>query len=164
MSVDVATFRQAMASIATPVTVVTTVDRTGRPAGFTASSFCSLSLDPPLVIVCVDKAARSHPAFVEAPYFMVNVLAAGQEDLAMRFATRGADKFGAGNLTYVAHGLPAVPEAVTQLLCALHEVLDGGDHSILVGCVKQASTAGGPPLLYCDRGFRRLHVPALAAV
>lgn len=162
MSIDVASFRTAMSSIATPVTIVTTVDLEGRPAGFTASSFCSLSLDPPLLLICVDKAARCHAAFVGAPRFMVNVLAVGDEELAIRFATRGADKFGARDLTLGKHGLVAVPNAVTRLECALHAVLDGGDHSILVGRVEHATTTGGSPLLYWDHGFRRLDLPALA--
>jgi flavin reductase ActVB len=155
--VDAVSFRRALANMAAPVTVVTTVDGEGRPRGFTASSVCSLSLDPPLVLVCIGKGMRSYAAFAAAERFNVNVLAGDQEELALRFAGRGVDRFDHDDVTFDDRGLPVIRGAVTRLACAAADLLDGGDHSILVGRVDHAPVAGGRPLVYFDRDFRRLH-------
>lgn len=157
MSIDSIAFRRALANMPAPVTVVTTVDPEGRSHGFTASSVCSLSLDPPLVLVCVGKRMRSYPAFEAAERFAVSVLAHDQEELARRFAAGGAEKFDHPDVTSDERGLPVIRGALTRLACSATGLLDGGDHSILIGRVEQAPVAGGSPLVHFDRSFRGLH-------
>ncbi|WP_052865666.1 flavin reductase family protein [Streptomyces niger] len=148
-------FTLALSRVPSPVTVVTTTDATGRHWGFTASSFSSLSLDPPLILVCPAKSAGSHRAFVTADRFMVNVLAADQADIAARFARAGTDKFAGGEMVPCEFGLPGLPSAVARLACTRYDVLDGGDHSILVGHVDATGVTARAPLVYHDRDFAR---------
>src|SRR5687767_10867776 len=115
-TVDQTAFRNAMAQFASGVTIVTTVQEDGVPKGFTASAFSSLSLDPPLILVCLDRKADSHPAFERAEHFAVSFLAEGQAEAALRFAKSGADKFGnfeveSGRVT----GTPLIPGALVHL-------------------------------------------------
>jgi flavin reductase ActVB len=156
MSIDSIAFRRALANMPAPVTVVTTVDPDGRSHGFTASSVCSLSLDPPLMLVCVGKRMRSYPAFEAADRFAVSVLAHDQEELARRFAVGGPEKFDHPDVTSDERGLPVIRGALTRLACSAAGLLDGGDHSILIGRVEHAPVAGGAPLVHFDRGFRGL--------
>ncbi|MGW5664206.1 flavin reductase family protein [Streptomyces sp. NPDC003758] len=158
-------FTRAMARVPGPVVVTTTVDAAGRRWGFTASSFVSLSLAPPLVTVSLDKKASTHAAFTTADFFMVNVLAHDQSDIARRFATSGVDRFAAGDTVTLERGLPGIPEAVVRLACRMHDVVDGGDHSILIGRVLDCVTSvDREALVYVDRAFVRPagSVPAVA--
>jgi flavin reductase ActVB len=153
MPVLASEFVSAMACVPGPVAVATMISLGGRRWGFTASSFSSLSVDPPLVLICLDKTASTHEAFTSTDRFMVNVLASGQEGVARRFATSAIDRFAADDMQPCELGLPGLPGASARIACTLHEVLDGGDHSILVGLV-EASYVGEPaPLVYWDRGF-----------
>jgi flavin reductase ActVB len=157
-TVDLTAFRNAMASFASGVTVVTTADDDGILWGFTASAFSSLSLDPPLILVCLEKRAESHPAFERADHFAVSILSEHQRDTAMRFATRGADKFGGfETLRGEATGLPLVPEAMAHIECSVLDRLPGGDHTILIGEVLTAGTDDRPPLLHHNRRFGAFH-------
>ena len=146
-------FRNAMARFASGVTVVTTTSEQGEPVGFTASAFSSLSLDPPLVLVCLEKKADSHAAFERAEQFAISILAEGQDDAAWRFASRGTDKFsGFESVPGPKTGLPLVPGALVHLECRMHERLPGGDHTILIGQVLTAQTDdGAAPLLHYNR-------------
>ena len=149
---DPVDFRNAMARFASGVTVVTAQDGEGKPVGFTASAFSSLSLNPPLVLVCLEKRADCWDAFMAAERFAVSILAAGQWDTAMRFATKGIDKFAgapltAGELT----GLPLVSDALVHLECRIFDRPDGGDHTILVGEVLRAVSTEREPLLHFNR-------------
>lgn len=153
-AVDPVDFRNAMSQFASGVTVVTTRDAEGKPWGFTASAFSSLSLDPPLLLVCLERKADSFAAFEVAKHMSVSILATGQDDVAMRFATRGADKFGPTPTTDgEASGSPLIDGALAQVECAIQERLDGGDHIILVGKVLRARTADTQPLLHYNRKF-----------
>ncbi|MGW2342256.1 flavin reductase family protein [Streptomyces sp. NPDC001661] len=149
-------FTSALSRVPSPVTVVTTKDADSRCWGFTASSFTSLSLDPPLVLVCPAKTSRSHHAFVTARRFMINVLAAEQEEIARHFARPQLDKFADGAMTVCEFDLPGLPSASARLACTLYDVLDGGDHSILVGRVEAVHVGEKEPLVYFDRGFAQL--------
>jgi flavin reductase ActVB len=154
--VDSTAFRNAMARFASGVTIVTTVDENGTSWGFTASAFSSLSLEPPLVLVCLEKKAESHPAFAATQRFGISILATGQDDIAWRFAKRGTDKFGGFETTPgEATGAPLIPGALVQLECQMHERLEGGDHTILVGAVLTASNTESEPLLHYNRIFGR---------
>lgn len=148
-------FTHAMALVPTPVTVVTTTDAAGTHWGFTASSFSSLSLDPPLVLVCPAKTAQCHGAFLASDRFLVNVLSAEQAAVAAHFARPARDKFAAAAMVPCELGLPGLVDATARLACTTHEVLDGGDHSILVGRVAAAYEGKRDPLVYVDRGFTR---------
>jgi flavin reductase ActVB len=152
--VDAATFREAMARFASGVTVVTTRDAAGTPVAFTATAFSSLSLDPPLILVCLDTRASCYPAFQAAPHFAVSILAAGQAEHALRFAARGTDKFAGvtvqpGPVT----ALPLLPRALVHLECRTHRRFEAGDHTIIVGEVVRAESRDAMPLVHFDRRF-----------
>jgi flavin reductase (DIM6/NTAB) family NADH-FMN oxidoreductase RutF len=157
---DAVAMREAMGRFATGVTVVTTVDADGRPAGCTISAFCSLSLDPPLVLVCVGRGRRMHALLAAAPGFAVNVLAAHQRDVATAFARTPHDRF-AGLATRPGRaGARLLDGAVAHIECDRETVLDGGDHAIVVGLVRAVTTFPGEPLLYARGAFLDLPGPA----
>lgn len=114
-----------------------------------------LSIAPPLVLVCLGKSASTHVAFASADNFMINVLAEGQADIARRFACSGADRFAAGDTLPMDFGLPGVPDAAARVACSMDRVVDGGDHSVLIGRVEAAFAGEDAPLVYCDRSFQR---------
>ncbi|MGW2842050.1 flavin reductase family protein [Streptomyces sp. NPDC001493] len=151
-------FRAAMARFASGVVVVTTLDTDGKPRGFTASSFCSVSLRPPLVLVCLANSAESFAAFNSCGPFAVSVLGSEHGSLAQRFATRGADKFTPGGLSPTPRGLPAVDGALVELDCEVHARHQAGDHMILVGRVSGARIGGNTaaPMVHYERNFRSL--------
>lgn len=148
-------FKAAMSCFPSGVTIVTTRDRSGQPWGFTASAFTSLSLDPPLVLVCLAKSAQCHPAFQSADRWMIHVVGDEHADLAFRFASRGADKFGGGEFEDQ-DGLPALPGVPARIECAAHAKHDGGDHTILVGEVTEVELSNVSPAVYHDRRFHVL--------
>ncbi|CAM5309807.1 actinorhodin polyketide dimerase [Streptomyces badius] len=138
-------FRAAMAELAGGVVVVTTEDDEGRPRGFTATSCCSVSMDPPLVLVCLAKTSSSYQAFAECRGFAVSLLRDEQSALATRFARSGGEKFRAENTVTTRHLLPAVADALATLDCAVHARYPAGDHIILVGAVRHVSPGRESP-------------------
>ena len=155
MPVDDAQFKLAMSHFASGVTVVTT-EQEGTAYGMTVAAFSSLSLHPPLVLVCIEKSVRTHEAIAASGKFAVSILAAGQADVSNRFASRSEDKF-SGVATHRAEsGVPLIDGAVTTLECTLREQFPGGDHSIFIGEVVAIETAEGTPLLYYRSGYREL--------
>ncbi len=155
---DQRTLRDALGCFATGVTVVTCFDAAGAPAGLTANSFTALSLDPPLLLVCVAKSSSSADALVSAPTFAVNVLQTGQQPASITFSTRVEDRFGQTEWTVGEHRAPVLMDSLSVFECRRHAVHDGGDHLILVGEVVKASFEGGlDPLLYFRGRYRRLH-------
>jgi flavin reductase ActVB len=154
MPLDQTRFKNALASFPSGICIVTTADREQRPRGFTASAFSSVSLDPPLVLVCIDRRAESHDAFSTAEKFGISILAAGQLHLAIRFATRGIEKFdGVATTAGSETGVPLIPEAVVQLECRMHQALPAGDHTILIGEVVVAELTEGEPLVTHNRRY-----------
>jgi flavin reductase ActVB len=151
-------FRAAMARFAAGVVVVTTLDDGGVPRGFTASSFCSVSMNPPLVLVCLANSADSFAAFASCRHFAVSVLGPEHGPLAQQFATKGADKFASDGLSRTPGGLPAVAGALVELDCEMHARHRAGDHTILVGRVLGArmGAGAGTPMVYYERSFRLL--------
>ena len=147
-------FRHLVGGFASGVTIVTTRGADGTPHGFTATSFSSVSLEPPLVLVCLDVKADCHLAFGEAEAMAINILGAGQRDVAMRFASRGSDKF-AGIATEIgAHtGVPLIEGAIVQIECRMHTRTRAGDHTVLIGEVLAGRRVDHPPLLYHARAF-----------
>jgi len=153
MGPDATLLRRALGRFATGVTVITTVSPDGEPAGCTVSAFCSLSLDPPLVLVCIDKARAMHQLLSTAPGYVVNVLHADQQDLALRFARPGGDRFRGLSLHYGRHDIPHIGGAIAHLECDRHAVLDGGDHAIVLGRIQGLAVHDGEPLLYARGTF-----------
>lgn len=153
--IDKATFKEALSHFASGVTVVTTA-HDGHRHGITVASFASVSLTPPLVLVCIDKKGRSHDAIAAAGSFAVHVLGAGQEDLSRRFASAMEDRFEGLNTRTGALGVPLLDGAVATMECKLHSQLPGGDHSIFVGEVVRAEVADAPPLVYHRRAYHQL--------
>jgi flavin reductase ActVB len=154
--VEPADFRTAMSQFASGVTVVTTKSAAGVAVGFTASAFSSLSLDPPLLLVCLDKHAECYDVFAVADAMGISILAAGQSAIALRFASRGADKFGPGGLIDgdVTH-MPLVAGATVHMECAIVDRLPGGDHTIFIGKVLRAKTFDAQPMVHYNRAFGR---------
>jgi flavin reductase (DIM6/NTAB) family NADH-FMN oxidoreductase RutF len=134
-ALDIAELRQTLGSYPTGVTVVTTLDSEGEPEGFTANSFTSVSLDPPLVLVCIGKGAGCYPAFTSTMRFGVNILCGDQQHVSSRFASKSADKF--ADIAWVSSmtGSPILPGSMAWLDCQLHDRLEAGDHLILIGRV-----------------------------
>lgn len=136
--------------------MVTTSDRHGTDHGFTASSFTSVSLDPPLVLVCIARSARCYPVFQREHRFGVSVLASGQGTLAKRFASSLDDKFQDVDVTRTGHDTPLIRGALCTLECETHAQYDSGDHTILVGRVADAAAEDGSPLVWYNRCFHSL--------
>jgi flavin reductase (DIM6/NTAB) family NADH-FMN oxidoreductase RutF len=151
--IDPVLMRSAMGQFATGVTVITTMTPSGAPAGCTVSAFCSVSLDPPLVLVCVGKGRLTHDALAHGPGYAVNILRADQTGLAKSFARQGDDRFAGVQYTAGRHGIPLLDGAIAQVECDLHAVLDGGDHAIVLGLVRDLNVTEGEPLLYSQGAF-----------
>jgi 3-hydroxy-9,10-secoandrosta-1,3,5(10)-triene-9,17-dione monooxygenase reductase component len=145
-------FRQVLGHFCTGVTVITTVDSDGRPAGFACQAFAALSLDPPLVMFCPSRTSATWRVIERSGYFAANVLAASQRDLARVFgasASAGGDKFAGLTWSACASGAPVLPGALAWVGCKLDAVHDGGDHFIVVGRVTElGDVRPGEPLLF----------------
>lgn len=153
---DAAAFRSALARFPAGVTIVTTRSAGGTPHGFTASSFASLSLDPPLILVCLDQGADCFPAFIAAEQFVVNIVTPAHAKLAMRFATKGEDKFAQGNFESDEGGHPILPDAAAVIRCELEQAVPGGDHVILIGRVHDVRIGSGEPVMWYRGDFLHL--------
>lgn len=149
MAVSEDQFKAIMSKFGAGVTVVTTVDGEGKLWGLTATAFSSVSMNPPLCLVCVDKKAGSHGALTQSRKFAVNVLNDKQEDISNTFASRSDDKFAdvkweKGPST----GSPVFPEALGWMDCEVRDIVAAGDHDIFVGELMAAQVSEGNPLLY----------------
>ena len=138
--------RDALGTFLTGVTVVTTVDEAGQPRGITANSFTSVSLDPPLVLVCVDRAASSYQAFTSARGYAVNILGQDHREVAAVFATKRPDKFATVETFTSGLGNPVISSSIAWLDCRTTDVHTIGDHAVLVGHVHGHGGEGGQPL------------------
>lgn len=151
-------FRSALGAFATGVTIVTTRDELGRDVGLTANSFNSVSLDPPMVLWSLAKSSRSLPAFLAASHFAVHVLAADQEELSIRFATRGAEKFEGLEVERSPQQVPLLRGCSARFVCRTAFRHEAGDHMIFVGEVGAFDHSDRPELLF-HRGRYSLAVP-----
>jgi flavin reductase (DIM6/NTAB) family NADH-FMN oxidoreductase RutF len=138
------------------VTVVTTKAADGSDQGMTVSAFCSLSLEPPLVLICIEKTASVHEALTRAPSFVVNVLSAKQEQLARRFAIVDIDRFEGVGFSRSGDGIAVLDDVLAVIECNRVSLLDGGDHTIVVGEVEAGRAEIGTPLLYYRGGYAQL--------
>jgi flavin reductase (DIM6/NTAB) family NADH-FMN oxidoreductase RutF/pimeloyl-ACP methyl ester carboxylesterase len=155
---DARTFRDALGCFATGVTIVTAVAPDGTPIGLTANSFTSVSLDPPLLLVCIANNAGSADVLRNATHFGVNVLQIGQQPTSNRFAGKGEDRFAATPWEPGIGGIPVLTGSLASFECQHYSLNDGGDHFILVGQVLKATyEPRRDPLLYFRGKYRRLH-------
>lgn len=154
MPISSADFRSALSRFASGVTVVTTQDAAGNRHGITVSAFCSVSLDPPLVLICIDKNTGSHYAFEQAGRFTVNILARDEAHLSEHFATLLPDKFAGVDYAVDEHGIPILSASLVNLQCSLFKALDGGDHSIFLGEVEHVIVRDAKPLVYFRGSYR----------
>nr|WP_290558027.1 CoA transferase [Aestuariivita sp.] len=165
---DIRALRDAFGRFATGVTVVTTCQADGTPRGFTANSFTSVSLDPPLLLVCIGKRALSCDTFAACDHFVVNILADDQKEISGLFASQSADKFEIADWHPNAQGMAVLDGALTSFSCAQHKLVDAGDHLILIGRVLDFETGEGQPLgyykgAYFDVGVDRALTDAAAS-
>lgn len=151
-SCDRRVFRDMLGSFMTGVTVVAARDEHGAASAFTANSFTSVSLDPPLILVCLAKAAASAGVFSRAERFSVNILGDGQRDLSAAFASRSAAKEAALNRLTPANP-PVLDGSLANMVCERRQVVDAGDHLILIGGVTEFRTGAGQPLGYFHGGY-----------
>lgn len=149
-AVSTTDFKQALGHFASGVTVVTVHAEDGTPRGLTISAFSSLSLDPPLILVCVAHTSDSHELLAtEGARFGVNILAAGQEYVARAFATKGgAAKFDQIAWSENELGVPVIDQAHATLTCRVHQLSGGGDHTIVIGMVEGSTTSANEPLVH----------------
>lgn len=150
-------FRHVLSHFASGVTIVTTCDGEQRPTGLTASAFSSVSLDPPLVLICVDHKSNSFPHLRESGRFAINILCQGHEDLSRRFASSKIDnKFDGVAYRLGVLGLPLIDQALASLECQTVSAHVEGDHTIFVGRVESVAIGEGEPLLYYRGRYERL--------
>jgi flavin reductase (DIM6/NTAB) family NADH-FMN oxidoreductase RutF len=155
MPIDEAAFKLAMSHFASGVTVVTT-EHDGKLFGMTVASFASLSLHPPLVLICIEKSVKTHDAIAAAGRFGVSILSSGQGEISSRFASRVDDKFSGIDVRRGSLGVPLIGGALTTMECSVYDQLPGGDHTIFIGEVVDARTIEGAPLLYFRSGYREM--------
>jgi flavin reductase (DIM6/NTAB) family NADH-FMN oxidoreductase RutF len=153
MPVEKAEFRRALGHFAASVTVVTSKLADDQLGGITVTAFSSLSLDPPLVLVCIDKRARMHDRLQKGGNFAVNMLAEDQEVVSRRFASSEADPFRETGYSPGATGAPLIHGAIAAVECRIVELLPGGDHTIVIGEVEAIIVREGKPLVYFRGGY-----------
>ena len=157
-SIDPQLFRRVLGTVAAPVSVVTSRGDDG-PHGTTVSAFCSLSLQPPMVLVALDRSSDLLALIERSRRYGINVLARGQEAFAQRFARKGRDKFAGVEWKPEHGGLPRLPGVQAWLACDVGELLPGGDHVIATGHVVGADYRETEPLVYQERTFWALAEP-----
>jgi flavin reductase (DIM6/NTAB) family NADH-FMN oxidoreductase RutF len=155
MPIDDTQFRQVMGHFASGVTVVTT-ELQGQLYGLTVSSFTSLSLDPQLILICIDRKLGTHEILQAAGRFAINILAKDQEHLSRRFASRDIDKYQGVAYHVGGQGVPLLEGVLATIECRIHSTAPGGDHTVFVGEVVDAQVFEGEPLLYYRSGYHEL--------
>lgn len=156
MTVGSDRFKDAARRFASGVTVVT-VATEGAPHGMTASAFSSVSLEPPIVLVCLEKTSQTRAMVMDAGTFVVNVLSSDQGDIAREFSAPGMKTFTEHVHREGIDGAPVLDGAIAWFECKVTQVVDGGDHDVFLGDVIDCGADNGEPLLYYDRDYRSLH-------
>lgn len=149
-------FRQLLGRFATGVTVITARTSNGEPIGMTANSLASVSLDPPLVLVAVEKIHEMHTALTDATYWVFNVLSSEQEALSRRFAGDEPNRFLGVSYHENDRGVPVIEGTVAHIECEKHAAVPGGDHTVFIGHVVGGDTTDRRPLLYYRGGYAGL--------
>jgi flavin reductase (DIM6/NTAB) family NADH-FMN oxidoreductase RutF len=138
------------------VTVVTTRAEDGSDQGMTVSAFCSVSLEPPLILICIEKTASAYAALTSARSFIVNILSADQEQIARRFSIVDIDRFEGVGYTRSQNEIAVLDDVLGVLECARETTHDAGDHTIIIGRVNSTQVNDGAPLLYYRGGYAQL--------
>lgn len=154
--IDTRELRDALGRFATGITIVTARAPDGKVAGVTANSFCSVSLDPPLVLWCLSKTAPSRAVFAHATHFAVHVLAEDQGHLSAQFCKPSRNKFAGVDVTEGLGGAPLLEGVVALFECRQENQHDGGDHVIIVGRVERYRHTDLPPLVFHTGGYHGL--------
>jgi flavin reductase (DIM6/NTAB) family NADH-FMN oxidoreductase RutF len=149
-------FRRACGRFATGVAVATVLDRQGAPHGLTVSSFTSVSLDPPLVLICLGHDVTVIDAFRAARFFGINVLTEAQRELSERFARKGSDRFDGLPWHPGSTGVPLIPGALAAMECVAEQRIPSGDHDIFIGRLVDTRLGEGKPLLYFSSRYHSL--------
>lgn len=153
MTIDPRQLRDAFGAFLTGVTVVTTHNGEGKPIGFTANSFTSVSLDPPLLLVCLARTSRNFEAMTTGGKFAVNILSEEQKDVSNTFARPVEDRFATVSWSVGPHGSPLLSGVAAWFDCGLHQVIDAGDHVILLGRIEAFGNAGTAGLGYARGSY-----------
>ena len=156
LHLDPAEFRKTCGAFATGVAVAAVMGRDGKPHGLTVNSFTSVSLEPPLVLVCVGHKAATHGPFSSADTFAINILGAEQKDLSARFASSHPNRFEGVEWERGELGAPVLDGALAVMECEMREKIDAGDHTIFLGLVRRAGVKEGAPLIYFSGRYREL--------
>src|SRR5207253_6656332 len=156
MPIDPSELRTVMGCFATGVTVITTRDQSGTPYGLTANAVTSLSLTPPLLLICVDRMAETYPHFFDSKIFALNILAEDQEAVSRRFATTGGDKFAGLEFRRGRLGTPILAGTLGHVECRIIDTLEGGEHVLHIGELGQAGACEGRPLVFFGGKYRHL--------
>lgn len=150
-------FRAALGRFASGVTVVTTRDKNDGLHGITVSAFCSVSLNPPLILVCIDNRSSSLEHLAEGCHFAVNILSEEQQHLSQKFASKDPNRFAGISLKESQTArLPLLDQAIAHLECRAVYNYPAGDHTIIVGEVEAMAVTDDNPLLYCRGGYQKL--------
>ncbi len=155
MAISKDEFRDSLGRFASGVTVVTTKDGSGKLHGLTVSAFCSVSLEPPLILICIDKQIGSHHALKDSQHFVVNILSENQQHLSNQFASKRENKFEGISFQTGIADLPVLDGCLVNLECSLRHCYDGGDHTIFVGEIQQTYVSDGNPLTYFHGHYRQ---------
>ncbi len=153
---DSSKLRQAFSTFMTGVTVVTALDRQGKPVGFTANSFTSVSLEPPLLLVCPGKNMHLFEIFNQCEHFAVNILSEHQQDVANTFANKASDRFAQVKWYTGKQGCPLLEGVVATFSCHVYQRVDAGDHIILIGQIDEFQQLGSHGLGYSNNGYFNL--------
>jgi flavin reductase (DIM6/NTAB) family NADH-FMN oxidoreductase RutF len=156
LSVSPDEFRSVLGRFPSGVTVVTTKSGDGTDHGMTVSAFASVSLEPPLVLICIEKNASAYEALTNASGFVVNILSRNQEQIARRFAIVDIDRFEGIGYTRSQNGFAILDEVLGVIECNVTAKHDAGDHTIIVGEVEATRAENGAPLLYYRGGYAQL--------
>jgi flavin reductase (DIM6/NTAB) family NADH-FMN oxidoreductase RutF len=156
LSVSSDEFRAVLGRFPSGVTVVTTTAADGADQGMTVSAFASVSLNPPLVLICIERTASAHDALTAAPGFIVNILSANQEQIARRFSIVDIDRFEGVGYSRSGGGYAVLDDVLGVIECSTFALHEAGDHTIIVGQVETANARSGSPLLYYRGGYAQL--------
>jgi len=165
--VDIELFKNVIGSFPAGVTIVTARGADGVPRGLTSNAVCSVSANPPLLLVCVDKRSQTLPSIQTSGAFVVNFLAAGREELSNRFASKDPDKLAgvAWKPSRIADGAPVLADDVVAAAeCLVTQAVEAGDHWVFIGCIERGTVREGAPLMYFRRSYAAWPKPPLPLV